>query len=78
VVARAYLDQLARSKGLAAGRISAVRTELARAEKASGAPRREALTRLATQLNAEAAGSADQARVRSLAAVIGDLANAQR
>jgi hypothetical protein len=79
-LARAYLDQLARSNGLAAARISAVRAELARAERlAPGAPaRRERLTRLASELNADAAGAADQAKVRTLAASVTDLAAAQR
>jgi hypothetical protein len=78
VVARAYLDQLARSKGLAAGRISEIRAKLAGAEKLSGGARREALTQLATQLDTEAAGLADQAKVRMLAAATRDLAGAGR
>jgi hypothetical protein len=77
VVARAYLDQLARSNGLAAGRIDAVRRALAAAEGQSGAGRRTALTRLASQLDAEAAGSSDQARVRALASVTRGLAGAR-
>ena len=40
VVARAYLDQLERSGGLAAGRIAAVRRALAAAEQATGPARR--------------------------------------
>ena len=36
-MARAFVDQLERSKGLAAARITAVRSELAAAEKQSGA-----------------------------------------
>src|SRR5437763_5271304 len=43
VVARAYLDQLDRSRGLAADRIGAVRTALASAERATGAGRSTAL-----------------------------------
>src|SRR6185436_4368994 len=62
-VPRSYLDQLARSNGLGGDRLSAVRTELARAEKLSGQPRRDALTALATQLHSDATGAADQARV---------------
>src|SRR5262249_34098225 len=49
-LAKAYVDQLERSNGLAAGRIQAVRTALATAERASGQQRRSALTLLATQL----------------------------
>jgi hypothetical protein len=77
-LARAYLDQLQRSNGLAATRISAVRGELARAERLSGEQRRDALTQLATQLNGDAAGARDQAKVRTLATAVTDLANAQR
>ena len=77
VVARAYLDQLERSKGLSSGRISAVRTELGMVDKASGQSQRDALTQLAAQLNADAAGSADQAKVKKLAEIVGELANAQ-
>ena len=94
VVARAYLDQLARSNGLAPNVVSAARTALARAERLSGQGRRDALTQLATQLNNDAPGSTpvlvvggarvdapgagDHAKVRTLAAVVTDLANAER
>jgi hypothetical protein len=77
VVPRAYLDQLARSNGLAADRVSAVRNELARAERLSRAQRRDALTQLASSLNGDAEGAADQAKVRALAAAVRDLADPQ-
>ena len=77
-LARAYLDQLTRSNGLAATRVSAARSELARAEKLSGQPRRDALTQLATQLHSDAPGAADQAKVHMLAGAVGELANAPR
>ena len=64
--ARAFVDQLERSKGLAPARITAVRSELAAAEKASGPARQTALKKLATQLNADAAKSSDQPKVRML------------
>ena len=70
VVARAYLDQLERSRGLAADRIGAARTGLASAERASGAGRRTTLTTLATQLDRDAARASDAAKVRALAAVV--------
>jgi len=73
-VPRAYLDQLERSNGLTGARVSAVRDELARAEKLSTEHRREALGRLATQLHAEAPGAADQGRVHALARSVGELA----
>ena len=77
VVARAYLDQLARSNGLAPVRVSALRNDLARAETLSGQARRDALTQLGTQLNTEAAAAADQGKVKLLATAVMDLANAQ-
>ncbi len=78
VVARAYLDQLERSGGLASGRLAATRTALDRAERESRATRRTALTRLATQLDRDAATSSDQAKLRTLAAEVRDLAAARR
>jgi hypothetical protein len=74
VVARAYLDQLTRTNGLAGERVSAARTTLARAERLSGQARRDALTQLATQLDGDARGAADPGRVKVLAAALRDLA----
>ena len=76
VVARAYVDQLARSNGLSSGRISAIREALSKAESASGAQRRDALMQLGTALDADARGSADAARVQLLAGSVRDLASA--
>jgi hypothetical protein len=70
VVARAYLDQLERSNGLAAGRISAIREALTSAESGQ----RDALAQLATQLDADAQGAGDAAKVRMLAGVVRELA----
>lgn len=75
---RAYVDQLERSNGLSGGRIAAVRGALSGAEKAAGAQRREALTQLATQLDADASGSSDSRKVTMLAGAVRDLANASR
>ena len=75
-VARAYLDQLERSKGLSADRISSARAALEKAEKASGDERRSTLTELAGQLGGEAASGTEQARVQALAKAVTDLANA--
>ena len=75
-LARAYLDQLERSKGLDGGQISAARQSLASAEKASGAERQGALTTLATQLQGDAAGAPDAAKVRTLAGAVKDLSAA--
>ena len=73
-VARSYVDQLARWNGLGASRISAIRQSLASAESMSGAQRRDALNALASQIDADATGSSDAARVRLLAGAVRDLA----
>jgi hypothetical protein len=78
VVARAYLDQLARSNGLAPDSVSALRHDLGQAEKLAGPLRRDALTRLATRLDSDAPGAADQAKVGVVAGAVRDLAQAER
>jgi LVIVD repeat-containing protein len=75
-LARAYLDQLERSNGLEAARISAVREALTSAEKASVTERRDALTQLATQLDGDAGRARDAAKTRTLAGAVRDLAAA--
>jgi hypothetical protein len=75
-LARAYVDQLERSKGLAPDVIASTRTALGSAEKASGAQRKTALTQLASKLNASAGSSGDASKVHTLSAAITDLANA--
>jgi hypothetical protein len=77
-LARAYVDQLERSNGLAAGRIAAVRSALSSAEGMSGAGRRDALSSLASQIDGDASGAGDGAKVRTLAAAVRDLGNAAR
>jgi hypothetical protein len=70
VVARAYLDQLTRSKGLPAERIAAVKAAIDRADRRQPArPDLDQLDTLATQLerDAGAASGRDAARLRSLA-----------
>jgi hypothetical protein len=76
-LARAYVDQLARSNGLPTARIASLRSELARVEALSGESRRTALNWLAGQLDTEAAASSDQAKVRLLADTARRLATAQ-
>lgn len=73
-MARAFADQLERSKGLPGSRLTAVRTALAAAESASGDARRGALAALATQLDGEAGGSTDGRKVTMLAAAVRALA----
>ena len=77
VLARAYLDQLERSKGLPENRIKSARSTLASAERRSERDRRAPLTQLATLLNAAAESSSDAAKVRMLASTVADLAGTQ-
>src|SRR5437867_4112673 len=72
-LARAYLDQLERAKGLSPERIESARDALAAAERASGRQRRTALTQLATQLNSEVAGSSDPEKMKLLVSAVTDL-----
>ena len=73
-VARAYLDQLERSAGLAPTRIRDARAALAEAEGATGGARNATLRALATTLEAEAIASSDPDKVRSLLGVVRELA----
>ena len=72
-LARAYADQLERSSGLTAERLTAVRAALTTAESASGNARKSALRTLASSLDKDAASSSDAAKVRKLAAAMKDL-----
>ncbi|MEO7986762.1 MAG: hypothetical protein ABI766_09535, partial [Gemmatimonadales bacterium] len=73
-LARAYLDQLERSKGLTADEISAARKALATAEKASGAEQQAELAKLATEVEVEAKSAGDAAKVHRLASAVKELA----
>jgi hypothetical protein len=66
-LARAYVDQLDRSKGLSDARIAAVRQALTSAQGASGSARSSALSGLASQVESDAQGSSDAGKVRMLA-----------
>jgi hypothetical protein len=77
-LARAYLDQLSRSNGLASVRVSAVRQALRTAENASGVRRVDTLNKLATQLDHDALRASDVAKVRTLAAAVREVATASR
>ena len=76
-VARAYLDQLVRDKGLPAARTAAIKTALDNAQKATGASRASALKALGADLDKEAAGAADARRVRALAGVVKAMATSK-
>jgi hypothetical protein len=73
-LARAYLDQLERSAALPPARITAIRSTLATLEAASGAARRDGLTRLAAEIGAETARSREAATGRRLTAAVEALA----
>ena len=73
-LARAYTDQLVRGSGVSADRAGAITRALADAERKAGGERRAALSELASQLDRDAVGSADPAKVRLLVATVRDLA----
>jgi len=77
-LAKAFVDQLERSKGLSAATITSTRGELARAEGLSGQARRAALQQLGSTLTSAVAGSSDQAKVRMLMSAVNNLAGSQR
>jgi len=74
-VARAYVDQLERGKGLTADRVKAIRQSLDKAAKAHGEERHDTLTQLGTSLAQDAMTATDKARVQKLAGVVNELAN---
>jgi hypothetical protein len=75
-VARAYVDQLERGKGLPAGQITSINASLGMAEQQSGAARQATLTALAARLTRSATTAKDAARVRTLAATVRGMASA--
>jgi hypothetical protein len=76
-VARAYLDQLVRDNGLPKSRTSAIESALKSAEQANGAERSSALEKLAGELDHDAQGASDTARVQALANVVREMAAAK-
>ncbi len=73
-LARAYVDQLERSRGLNSSQIADVRRALQSAESAAGSARASALTQLVGQIEGYANGSSDANKVRMLASAVRDLA----
>jgi hypothetical protein len=69
-LARAYADQLERTRGLSPDRLAAVRQALAGAEAASGSARRDQLNTLAKGLDRDRNASADPGRVALLAGAV--------
>ncbi|MEA3244928.1 MAG: hypothetical protein U9Q74_02100 [Gemmatimonadota bacterium] len=78
VVVRSYLDQLVRGSGLSADRTTAIASALDAAEQKSGAARAAALTALAAQVDKDANGAKDSARVKTMASEIRRLAAASK
>jgi hypothetical protein len=72
-LARAYVDQLQRSGGLPAPRVQAIMGALQAAERQTGAARQGALRALGSELDGDANGSRDAAKVRMLRGVVGEL-----
>ncbi|CAN5881942.1 hypothetical protein BH11GEM1_BH11GEM1_34600 [soil metagenome] len=77
-LSRAYVDQLERANSLKSGEISGLRKSLDAAEKATGAKRASALTKLAKEIDEDVKESADAAKVHTLAHSVRDLAAATR
>ena len=73
-LARAYVDQLERSNGLASARITSARAALNSAESTSGAARRSSLMKLASQLSGDARSSTDGSKVQKLVTAVYELA----
>jgi len=70
-LARAYVDQLARSNAVPSDQATKLNADLTRAENASGADRRTILSQL--QLPSGASNPADQSRVQKLSEVVSKL-----
>lgn len=75
-LARAYADQLERNKCLSAARLAAVRQALSGAERANGNARRDALNKLAGDIDKDVSGSCDGSRVRKMSDAVRALAGA--
>jgi len=75
ILAKAYVDQLERGKGLSGESITATRQELYRAERASGSDQDEILRKLAEELEDQVASSSHSQKVQKLARTIRNLAS---
>ena len=73
-LARAYVDQLERNRGMGATRVAEVRTALDAAEAATGSERSDVLMDLSRALERDATQSGDADRVRMLAEAVRGLA----
>ena len=73
-VVRSYLDQLVRNDGLSRDKTSLIAASIDAAEKQKGAARAATLTKLAREVDADANGAKDSARVKTMASEIRRLA----
>jgi hypothetical protein len=71
-LAKAYVDQLERSKCMTSDAIASARQAISRAERVTGPQRATTLSQLATQLGTDA-GSCNQPKVRLLQNALNDL-----
>ena len=72
--AKAFVDQLERSKGLPAARVTAIRSALDAAQKQSGGAQKTALNQLVTSINGDVSGSSDANKVKMLSSAVAELA----
>ena len=73
-LAKAYVDQLERSKCLSSGRIASVRQSIDAAERSRGPQRANALSQLSTQIGNDAQ-SCNQAKIKLLQKALTDLSS---
>jgi hypothetical protein len=74
VVSRAYIDQLVRKNGLSSDQTSKISADLAAAEHMDGSQQKDALNKLAKQVDGDVKAAADPDRVKWLAGSIKALA----
>ncbi len=77
-LSRSYLDQLERNNGLPAAQIASARRSLDAAQKVTGPARAAELTKLGTQLHADAKSASDSAKAHTLAYSVENLAKATK
>lgn len=73
-LAKAYVDQLERGKGLTREQLVNTRAQIAQAEKASGAKQQELLNGLADNMDEQASGSSQTLKVKKLVDTLEKLA----
>jgi hypothetical protein len=74
-LSKAFVDQLERNRCLSATRIATIRQSITQAERSTGNARHNALTDLASTLNADKQTSCDPPRIGWLQKSLNDLSN---